>query len=129
MTTRRCLATLRSFFTYLRREGLREGNPAEDVEAPKGRTAQTQGAPRPEKSSACWAIAAAAATLFATAQSSELPLYGWSGIRRSAELAGVTLDDIDFGQKVAIVTGKGNKRRIVPLTDASIACPCRRTSA
>ena len=44
-------------------------------------------------------------------------LYG-SGIRR-AELAGLDLDDVDLGARVARVTGKGNKSRMVPLTEAS----------
>jgi site-specific recombinase XerD len=44
-------------------------------------------------------------------------LYG-SGLRR-AELAGLDLDDVDLAEKVAMVTGKGNKRRMVPLTQAA----------
>lgn len=39
-----------------------------------------------------------------------------SGIRR-AELAGITLDAIDFGRKIVSVIGKGNKERSVPLGD------------
>jgi integrase/recombinase XerC len=50
-------------------------------------------------------------------------LYG-SGLRR-AELAGLDLDDVDLGEKIASVTGKGNKRRLVPLTQA--ACDAMRS--
>lgn len=116
VTTRRCLATLRSFFTYLRREGLREGNPAEDVELP-----------RPEQRKPKVLRVGEVVSMLANHRGGQhqfrdraiLELLYGSGIRR-AELAAVTLDDIDFGQKVATVTGKGNKRRMVPLTNASI---------
>jgi integrase/recombinase XerC len=38
---------------------------------------------------------------------------------RRAELAGLDLDDVDLGARTAIVTGKGNKSRMVPLTEAA----------
>ncbi len=47
-----------------------------------------------------------------------------SGIRR-AELAGITLDAIDFGRKMVSVIGKGDKQRTVPLGDPALEC-CRR---
>jgi len=37
-----------------------------------------------------------------------------SGLR-AAELLGLDLDDIDFDNATAIVTGKGNKQRVVPI--------------
>lgn len=42
-------------------------------------------------------------------------LYG-SGIRVS-ELVGLNLEDIDYGRKILLVTGKGNKQRMVPYSD------------
>lgn len=116
VTTRRCLATLRSFFTYLRREGLREGNPAEDVELP-----------RPEQRKPKVLRIGEVVSMLGTRRDGQhairdraiLELLYGSGIRR-AELAEVGLGDVDFIQRTAIVTGKGNKRRIVPLTTASI---------
>lgn len=45
-----------------------------------------------------------------------------SGIRR-AELAGITLDAVDFGRSVVTVLGKGNKQRMVPLGEPAMnAC-------
>lgn len=116
VTTRRCLATLRSFFTYLRREELRDGNPALDVELPKPEQRKPKVLRVGEVVSM---LGNRRGGLHEFRDRAILELLYGSGIRR-AELAAVTLDDIDFGQKVAIVTGKGNKRRMVPLTDASI---------
>lgn len=45
-------------------------------------------------------------------------LYG-SGLRRG-ELARLDIEDIDLGVKTAHVTGKGNKQRIVPLTEKTV---------
>lgn len=119
ITTRRCLGTLRSFFTYLRREGLREGNPAEDVELPKPEQRKPK-VLRVGEVQSMLGNRRVGRHFHAFRDRAILELLYGSGIRR-AELAAVTLDDIDFGQKVAIVTGKGNKRRMVPLTEASIA--------
>lgn len=123
VTTRRCLATLRSFFTFLRREGLREGNPAEDVELPKPEQRKPKVLRVGEVQSMLGnrrTVGAGRAPNHAFRDRAIMELLYGSGIRR-AELASVTLDDVDFGQKVATVNGKGNKRRMVPLTDASIA--------
>jgi len=43
-------------------------------------------------------------------------LFYLSGIRR-AELAGVKINDIDFGNRLISVIGKGNKERLVPYGD------------
>jgi site-specific recombinase XerD len=112
MTVRRNLCTLRALFGYLRREGIREGNPADDIDLPSpeqrkpkvlrvGEVVSILGSQRSVRDRAILEL-----------------LYG-SGLRR-AELAGLGLDDVDLVQKIAIVTGKGNKRRMVPLTDASV---------
>lgn len=116
VTTRRCLATIRTFFNYLRREEIREGNPALDVELP-----------RPEQRKPKVLRVGEVVSMLGVRRNGQHAvrdraimelLYG-SGLRR-AELAGLTLDDVDFPQRTAILTGKGNKRRMVPLTEASV---------
>jgi integrase/recombinase XerC len=42
-----------------------------------------------------------------------------SGLRR-AEIVGLDIDDIDMSEQTALVTGKGSKQRVVPLTAASV---------
>ena len=116
----RNLSTLRTFYTFLRREGLRTDQPALDVELPKAEQRKPKVLRMPE-------VAAMIKTRVERPGGRSLAprdraiielLYG-SGIRR-AELAGLNLDDVDFGNRVAMVTGKGNKRRMVPLTEASV---------
>jgi integrase/recombinase XerD len=116
VTVRRCLATLRTFFHYLRREEIREGNPALDVELPKPEQRKPKVLRVPEVQSML-GVRRPGPHAFRDRAILEL-LYG-SGLRR-AELAGLTLDDVDFASRTAILHGKGNKRRMVPLTEASI---------
>jgi site-specific recombinase XerD len=42
-----------------------------------------------------------------------------TGIRRS-EAVGITLDDIDLEQRQLLIRGKGDKERVVPLTDQAV---------
>lgn len=49
--------------------------------------------------------------------------YG-SGLRRS-ELSSLNVEDVDLTQRTAHVLGKGNKRRVVPLTARSVELMCR----
>ena len=119
VAVRRNLSALRTFYTYLRRERIRADQPALDVDLPK-----------PEQRKPKVLRLAEVASLITTrVERPHAPhlavrdraivelLYG-SGLRR-AELAGLDLDDVDLAEKVAAVTGKGNKRRMVPLTQAA----------
>lgn len=117
MTARRCLTTLKMFFNYLRREEIREVNPALDIEFPKPEQRKPKVLRVPEVVSI---LGAERDGIHAIRDRAILELLYGSGLRR-AELAGLTLDNVDFVQRVAIVTGKGNKRRMVPLTEASIS--------
>lgn len=116
ITARRCLATLRTFFHYLRREEVREGNPAMDVDLPKPEQRKPKVLRMNEVASM---LKPRRGGQHAIRDRAILELLYGSGIRR-AELAGLTLDDVDFTQHTAIVTGKGSKRRIVPLSEAAI---------
>lgn len=116
VTTRRVIATLRSFYDYLRREEIREGNVARDVDLPKAEQRKPKVLRLGEVQSM---LSDHREGPNAVRDRAIIELLYGSGIRR-AELAEVTLSDVDFSQRTATVTGKGNKRRMVPLTDASI---------
>lgn len=120
VAVRRNLSTLRTFYTFLRREGIRTDQPAQDVELPKMEQRKPKVLRMAEVASMIKARVArpGGITLAARDRAILEMLYG-SGIRR-AELADLNLDDVDFVQRVAMVTGKGNKRRMVPLTGASV---------
>jgi site-specific recombinase XerD len=118
VAVRRKLSAIRTFYKFLRRERHRDDNPALDVDLPKAEQRKPKVlrepevarllATRPEHTLA-WLIVRDLAI-------AEL-LYG-SGIRR-AELAGLDLDQVDLDIKTIVVTGKGNKRRAVPLTQSA----------
>jgi integrase/recombinase XerC len=130
-TTRgRKLATLRSFFKYLAREGIVSRSPAAAVPVPKkdhtlprvltaddakrlmedqgeqtpagdvGRPRRTR--PRSERDQAILE------TLYSTGA-------------RVAELAGLNLEDVDLNEGIATVLGKGRKERIVALGRPAVA--------
>ena len=109
-TVRRRLATIKSFYRYLMREGLISHNPARSIIAPK----HHQSLPR-----------------FLTEREVEqifnnhfdslrdriiLELLYDEGLRIS-ELARLNVEDIDFERKTIRVNGKGNKQRIAFLGD------------
>jgi len=109
-TVRRRLATIKSFYRYLMREGLISHNPARSIIAPK----HHQSLPR-----------------FLTEREVEqifnnhfdslrdriiLELLYDEGLRIS-ELARLNLEDIDFERETIRVNGKGNKQRIAFLSD------------
>ena len=119
VAVRRNLSALRTFYTFLRREGIRTDHPALDVDLPKAEQRKPKVLRLPE-------VAAMVKARVERPRGPELAvrdramievLYG-SGMRR-AELAGLNLDDVDLGSRTALVTGKGNKTRMVPLTEAA----------
>jgi len=111
-TIARKLSAIRSFFHFLEKNGLREGNPASDISAPKqGKYIPTHLSvdemfrllERPDRSKHLGLRDLALIEV----------LYS-CGIRVS-ELAGLNLSSIDFDQRLIRVVGKGNKERIIPI--------------
>jgi site-specific recombinase XerD len=120
VAVRRNLSALRTFYTFMRREGMRTDQPALDVELPKAEQRKPKVLRLPEVAAIIKTrVERPRGKALATRDRAILELLYGSGIRR-AELADLNLDDVDFGQRVAMVTGKGNKRRMVPLTEASV---------
>lgn len=114
VSIRRKLAAVRSFFTFLRKHGVVDVNPAKLVRTPKipktvpsvltaekmnalidGVAKEESDKPYPERDLLLFEL-----------------LYG-SGVRVS-ELVGINLDDIDYGERWLRVRGKGKKERQVP---------------
>ncbi len=111
-TIARKLSSVRSFFHFLEKMGLRVDNPAADIPTPK------QGKYVP--------VHLPVDEMFRLLErpDSQKPL----GLRdlamlevlyscgiRASELAGLNLSSIDFNQRLVKVLGKGNKERIVPI--------------
>jgi integrase/recombinase XerC len=111
-TIARKLSAIRSFFVFLERQGYIQENPAAEVGTPKLERAIAEHLTvddvfrlleAPEKQPPMGIRDLAILEV----------LYS-SGIRVS-ELEGLNVGDVDFGERLVKVTGKGNKERIVPI--------------
>ncbi len=111
-TIARKLSAIRSFFYFLERDGLSDGNPAADISTPRQGKYIPAHLPIDD--------------MFRLLQGPDRTTP--SGLRdlaiievlyscgiRVAELAGLNIPDIDFDQRLVRVIGKGNKERIVPI--------------
>jgi integrase/recombinase XerC len=118
----RKLATLRSFFRYLCRQGRLASNPAALVQAPRLPVRTT---PHLSVDEAFQLLAAADAAAEPVGDSARrralalrdraiLELFYASGLRIS-ELTGLNLPDVDPAAGLVRVLGKGRKERIVPV--------------
>jgi len=107
----RRLSALRTFFSFLEREGLVEGNPARGVATP-----------RTEKSlPVTLSVAEAGAVVEAPPSDTDLGLRDRAILEllyatglRVSELVGLSLPDVDLPGRQARTLGKGRKERIVP---------------
>jgi integrase/recombinase XerC len=112
----RRLSALRSFFGYLVREGVIEGNPAADVPAPKrpGRLPKTL-----DVDEIAHLLNLKGDDPLTVRDRAIMELFYSSGLRL-AELVSLSLIDLDLAEGMVTVTGKGNKTRILPV--GSKAC-------
>lgn len=118
-TVARKMATLRSFFKFLYREGHIKSNPIAGVSSPKL-----------DKKLPIFLDENEVAKLLDSPDTKELAgsrdkavletLYS-SGLRIS-ELVGLNIDSIDFIGGVLKVLGKGKKERLVPIGDKALRC-------
>lgn len=113
----RRLSALRSFFSFLVREGALQANPAADIRAPKAakRLPRTLDADRMAR-----LLEPPADDPLARRDHAMMELLYSSGLRL-AELVGVDLTDIDLGDRTVRVLGKGSKTRIVPVGQHAVA--------
>ncbi len=126
----RALAAIRSWFAWLARMGCVEQNPARLVATPRlpkhlprvpgieqvNQVLDGLGRAGAQKN----AEGAAAETAWAERDRVILELLYGCGIR-NAELVGLNLEDIQWGNECLLVRGKGRKERYVPLGDAAAA--------
>ena len=118
-STARALASLRSFYKWMGREGHVETNPAALVSTPKLPKKLPRVPTMEEVNGLLDANLPENATFPARDRVIFELLYG-CGLRNS-ELVGIQLDDIGWSNDVIRVRGKGKKERLVPLGDAAAA--------
>jgi integrase/recombinase XerC len=108
----RKLATLRSFFRFLNRDGRVSGNPAEQVRMPK----QTRLLPRvltKDDAGALMELPQGDRALARRDRAILETLYSTGA--RVSELVRLNQEDVDLVNGLARLTGKGRKERIVPV--------------
>ena len=120
VSLRRKLAALRSFFRFLLQEGLVRFNVARMLGTPKA-PATLPRVMTAEQTSNLLDLAAGRSERKRLARDLAIleMLYG-CGLRVS-ELAGLNVDDVDFGERWLRVRGKGRKERQVPLPSKAAA--------
>ena len=118
-STARSLASLRSFYKWMGREGHVKTNPAALVSTPKLPKKLPRVPTMEEVNGLLDANLPENAAFPARDRVIFELLYG-CGLRNS-ELVGIQLDDIAWSNEVIRVRGKGKKERLVPLGDAAAA--------
>jgi integrase/recombinase XerD len=121
-THKRKLAAVRGFHRFAAAEGLRESDPTVLVQMP-GRTDQF-----PKALDVDEVIALIEAPDLSTAagrRDSALLEFLYATGARVSETVGLDLNAVDFDDRVAMVTGKGSKQRVVPLGNQAVQAMMR----
>jgi len=108
----RLLSAIRSLYRFLIKEGVVENNPAQSVQAPKVKKRLPSTLDVDQMNGLL--EGAIPNTMIACRDHAMMELFYSSGLRL-AELAGLNIRDVDFGDHLVYVTGKGNKNRVVPV--------------
>lgn len=114
-TVRRKLSTLRTFFRFLMREGVVIDDPTEIVVTPKMGQRLPVFVPDYQMDNLLDAEELQGGFPELRDRLVLLMAY-YTGMRRS-ELVGLKIRDIDFSGNNLVITGKGNKQRLLPLAD------------
>ena len=112
LTLRRKYACISSFFGFLQDMGYAHTNPTRRLPLPR----VSEYVPVFLTEEMAQQLIAAADTPWTKAM---VVLLLSTGIRRS-EAVGITLDDLDLEERQLLIRGKGDKERVVPLTDQAV---------
>jgi integrase/recombinase XerC len=112
-TIRRYLSTARTFYRFLLREGAADTNPFDGVPAPRTGKTLPQ-ALSAEEAASLMEIEDPQGGVLVHRDRALVELIYSSGLRL-AEVVGLNLTDLDLGEALVRVTGKGSKARVVPV--------------
>ena len=114
----RMLSAVRSFYRYMNREAIVDSNPAQSVQAPKAE--KRLPATLDVDQMTALLEHTKSDTFIGSRDRAIMELFYSSGLRL-AELASLNIRDIDFGDLLVYVTGKGSKSRVVPVGKKAIS--------
>jgi integrase/recombinase XerC len=114
----RHLSSTRSFFRYLIREGIVSDSPAQAVQAPKAQKRLPSTLDVDQMSGLLDHVNQN--TFIGCRDRAIMELFYSSGLRL-AELAGLNCRDVDLADQLVYVTGKGDKKRVVPVGGKAIS--------
>lgn len=114
----RKLSTIRSFFHYLLKKGVISKNPAVNIKGLKAPKELPQFATNDELSRILEDDSLFSDDFEGRRDRFLLELFYLTGARRS-ELVNLNDSDINHDRKELLITGKGNKQRMIPLSDKS----------
>jgi integrase/recombinase XerC len=115
-TAARKLAAVRTFLRYLRREAIIDDDPGALVPTPKREVRMP--AHLSEEEMSALLDAASGGSPLGRRDRAILELFYASGLRLS-EVAGLDLEDVNLGARMARVLGKGGKQRLVPFNTST----------
>jgi site-specific recombinase XerD len=120
-TVRRKLSSIKALYKYMKREDLREDNPAGDMEAPPIERKPPSHLPVPEVSALLRTKPKAKRPQWQRIRDNAIMelLYA-SGIRR-AEVSSINLDNVNLRDRLIQVYGKGRKTRLVVINQTAAA--------
>ncbi|MEM6773712.1 MAG: tyrosine recombinase XerC [Pseudomonadota bacterium] len=116
-TQQRRLSALRALFTWVGREGGERRNPAAAVLAPR----KKRRLPRTLEADELGALLSVSSDDPLTLRDLAMAELLYSSGLRLAELKSLNLSDLDLGQRLVVVTGKGRKTRSVPVGSAALS--------
>lgn len=119
ITRARKLSAIKSFFKHLTREGVVEVNPAVDIETPKIPEKEPCYLTEQEYELLLQTVKEKSTVYYNARDLAIITLFLGTGMRLS-ELVGLNINSVNTQDKVVKVLGKGNKERIIPLSDKVI---------
>ncbi|HMD02143.1 MAG TPA: site-specific tyrosine recombinase/integron integrase [Candidatus Baltobacteraceae bacterium] len=120
VSVRRKLSSLKSFYKYLKTEGIRDDDPAVHIPAPKVERRLPKVLPVRDVARLLHTRVAGRSDSQRLRDNAIMELLYASGIRR-AEVARIDVNDIDLQRRTIRINGKGRKQRLVVINHTAAA--------